>query len=90
MGSKKLLPRNFLVELNFLEEPVDFHLTAAFCLQNQTKFQKVKGIINAFDHLQFCMVLNLTATELNGKRTVFWRPPFASRARLFKTNDVVS
>ena len=26
----------------------------------QTQFHVVKGIINAFDHMQFCLVINLT------------------------------
>ena len=31
----------------------------------------VKGIINAFDLMKFCLVRNLTTTGLAGKRTVF-------------------
>ena len=57
-----------------------------------------KGIINAFDHIQFCLGINLTA---DGNRAVTWPPIIATRyvsfattlntrARLFKPNDIVS
>ena len=29
-------------------------------LIRQTQFHKVKGIINAFDHIELCLVINLT------------------------------
>ena len=52
----------------------------------------VKGIINAFDHMEFCFIINLT---IGGNRTVTWPPITAtryvslatslnSRAKLFK------
>ena len=58
----------------------------------------VKGIINAFDHMEFCLVINLT---MGGNQAVTWPPVVATmhvsfattlntRALLFKTNDVVS
>ena len=51
----------------------------------------VKGIINAFDLMEFCLVLILT---MGGKPAVAWPPNIATTlntwARLFKTNDVVS
>ena len=60
----------------------------------------VKGIINAFDHMEFCLVLNL-AMGGNLHVAVTWPPTVATRnvsfaatlntrARLFKTNDVFS
>ena len=30
----------------------------------------IKGIINAFDHMEFCLVINLTTTVVGGKGTV--------------------
>ena len=39
----------------------------------------VKGIVNAFDHIEFCLVLNLTATSAGGKWVVIWPPNFATR-----------
>ena len=60
----------------------------------------VKGIINAFDHMEIYWVINLT---MGGNRAVVWPPVIATgsgyvsllttlntSARLFKTNDVVS
>ena len=35
----------------------------------------VKGIINAFDHMEFCLVINLI---MGGNRAVAWSPIFAS------------
>ena len=36
----------------------------------------VKGIINAFDHMEICLVINLT---LGGNRAVAWPPIIATR-----------
>ena len=36
----------------------------------------IKGIINAFDHMEFCLVLNLT---MGGKPDVKWPPKIATR-----------
>ena len=60
----------------------------------------VKGIMNAFDHMEFCLVINLTMGG-NWAVTCTWPPTIATgyvsfattlytRARLFKTNDIVS
>ena len=38
----------------------------------------VKDIINAFDHMGFCLVLNLTTICTGGKWTVIWPPNFAT------------
>ena len=35
----------------------------------QTQFHMVKGIINAFDHMQFCLVIDLT---VSGNWAVTW------------------
>ena len=34
----------------------------------------VKGIVNAFDHMGFCLVLNLITTCTDGKWAVIWPP----------------
>ena len=39
----------------------------------------VKGIVNAFDHTGFCLVLNLKTTCTNGKWAVIWQPNFATK-----------
>ena len=39
----------------------------------------VKGIFNAFDHMKFCLVLNLTTTIVGGKWAVVWPPFYATR-----------
>ena len=39
----------------------------------------VKGIVNAFDHTEFCLVVNLTTTSAGGKWAVTWSPIFATR-----------
>ena len=31
-----------------------------FYLYDKTQFHMVRGIINAFDHMEFCLVINLT------------------------------
>ena len=42
----------------------------------------VKGIINASDHMEFCLVLNLT---MGGKPAVTWPPKLATRYVNFAT-----
>ena len=37
----------------------------------------VKNIVNAFDHMGFCLVLNLTTTCTDGKWAVIWPQNFA-------------
>ena len=32
----------------------------------------LKGIVNDFDHMGFCLVLNLTSTCTDGKSAVIW------------------
>ena len=44
-----------------------------------TQFHMVKGIVNAFDHIEFCLALNLTTTSAGGKWAVTWPPIFATR-----------
>ena len=55
----------------------------------------VKGIINAFDHMQFCLVISLTLSGVTwppiiATRYVSFATILNTRARLFKINDVVS
>ena len=42
----------------------------------------VKGIVNAFDHMEFCLVINLT---MGGKQAVTWPPIIAARYVRFAT-----
>ena len=46
----------------------------------------VKGIVNAFDDMGFCLVLNLTTACTDGKRAVIWPPKFAIKYVSFATN----
>ena len=46
----------------------------------------VKGIVNAFDHMEFCYVLNLTATFTDGKWADIWPPIFTTRYVSFAIN----
>ena len=46
----------------------------------------VKGIVNAFDHMGFCLVLNLTTTCTDGKWAVIWPPIFATQYVSFANN----
>ena len=39
----------------------------------------VKGIVSAFDHMGFCLVLNLKTTFTDGKWAVIWPPNFATK-----------
>ena len=45
-----------------------------------------KGIVNAFDHMGLCLVLNLTTTCTDGKWAVIWTPNFATKYIGFATN----
>ena len=46
----------------------------------------VKGIINAFDHMEFCFVINLTVCGgLAGNLAVTWPPTIATRYVSFAT-----
>ena len=42
----------------------------------------VKGIINAFDHMEFCLVINLI---MGSNQTVTWPPIIATRYVSFAT-----
>ena len=44
----------------------------------------MKDVISVFYHMEFCLVLNLTATGVAGKRAIIWLPTFATRAQLFR------
>ena len=46
----------------------------------------VKGIVNAFDHMGFCLVLNMTTTCTDGKWTVIWPRKLATKYVSFATN----
>ena len=46
----------------------------------------VKGIVNAFDHMGFCLALNLTTTCTDGKWAIIWLPNFATKFVSFATN----
>ena len=46
----------------------------------------VKGIVNAFDHMGFCLELNLTTSCSDGKLAVKWPPNFAMTYVSFATN----
>ena len=46
----------------------------------------VKGIVNAFDHMGFCLVLNLRTTCTDGEWAVIWPPKFATKYISFATN----
>ena len=37
-----------------------FSLKKLFYLYDKTQFHMVKSIINAFDHMEFCLVIDLT------------------------------
>ena len=39
----------------------------------------VKGIVSAFDHKEFCLVLTMTTVSASGKWAVMWPPVFATR-----------
>ena len=43
-------------------------------LYDKTQFHMVKGIINAFDHMEFCLVINLTM----GSNQAVSRPPLCA------------
>ena len=51
-------------------------------LYDKTQFDMVKGIINAFDHMEFCLVINLT---MGDNPTVTWPPLIATRFVSFAT-----
>ena len=42
----------------------------------------IKGIINAFDHMEFCLVIHLT---MDGKWAVTWPPMINTRYVSFAT-----
>ena len=45
----------------------------------------VKGTVNAFDHIGFYLVLNLTTTCTDSKWVVIWPPNFATKYVSFAT-----
>ena len=49
---------------------------------DKTRFHMVKGIINAFDHMEFCLVIKLT---MGGNQAVTQPPIFATGYVSFAT-----
>ena len=65
------------MEVIFLEQQA-----VPFSLKNSSVYKTkhssiimIKGIINAFDHMKFCLVVNLT---IGGKPAVTWPPIVAT------------
>ena len=81
MGSKKLLPGNSVMEVIFWNSKLIFTEKIIMFI-SQAQFHMVKGIINAFDDMEFCLVLNLT---MGGKLAVTWPPKIATRYVSFAT-----
>ena len=58
VGSKRLLPGNSVMKIiSWKNKPIFTKLTLPFV--RQTQFHLVKGIINAVDHMEFCLVIKL-------------------------------
>ena len=72
MDNKKLPPGNS--EINFDEQQANFYRNKSSVYK--IKFHMVKGIINVFDHIEFCLVITLT---MGGNRAVTWPPINAIR-----------
>ena len=51
-------------------------------IKDKTQFRMVKGIINAFDHMEFCFVINLTK---DGNWAITRPPIFATGYVSFAT-----
>ena len=86
VGSKELLPTNSLMEVISLKNtPIFTEINLLLIRQNtipygqghldKTQFHMVKGIINAFDHMELCFVINLTK---DGNWAITWPPIFAT------------
>ena len=75
MDSKKLLPGNSVMEVIFWNSKLIF-TEKNVCLKDKTKFRMVIGIINTFDHMEFCLVFNLT---MCGNFAVTWLPNIATK-----------
>ena len=56
--------------------PLYLHVNQKSDDDDETQFHMVKGIINAFDHMEFCLVINLT---MGGNRAVTWPPIIVTR-----------
>ena len=74
-------PGNYVIN-NFLAEQADFHCNNSFIYKTKHNAIIVKGIINAFDHMECCLVINLT---MGGNRTVRWPQIDATRYVRFAT-----
>ena len=75
LGSKILLPGNSVIKvISWKNKPV---FTEIILLHiNRTKFNLAKGIINAFDQMEFCLVIKLT---MDGNLAIILPPMFATR-----------
>ena len=66
MGSKKLLPENSVIKvIPRKNKPVSTEIILLLIRQNIIPM--VKGIINVFDHMEFCLVINL---KMGGNQAV--------------------
>ena len=55
VGRKKLLPGNSVLKaISWKNKPIFTEISLLFI--RQTQFHMVKGIISAFDHMEFCLV----------------------------------
>ena len=81
VGSKKLLPGNSVLKVISWKNKLIFTAIILLFIR-QTQSHLVKGIINAFDHMEFCLVINLT---MCGKLAVTWPPMIATKYVNFAT-----
>ena len=79
VGSKKSLPGNSVLKVvSWKNKPIFLEIILIFIRQNTIPY----GIINAFDHMEFCLVINLT---MCGNLAVTWLPMIATRHVSFAT-----
>ena len=60
--------------ISWKNEPI-FTKIILLLTRQKTQFRIVKGIINASDHMELCLVINLT---IGGKGAISWLPIFAT------------
>ena len=76
-GSKKLLPGDSVLRvISWKNKPIFIEIILLFIRQNTIPYSQ--RIINAFDHMEFCLVIN-------GNLAVTWPPMIATRYVSFAT-----
>ena len=60
------------MKISWKIKPISTEIINFLACKTKQKFHMIKGIINAFEHMEFCLVINKTT---GGNQAAIWLPP---------------